>query len=92
MEGDTADDLDIEVAEAYAPLRYFPHAGEGFGQQVVQLFVLLQPLTELRRLRRQRFVGERGDLLLPVVHLDGDGPELAQLFLVVVAEDLLDES
>ena len=65
---------------------------ERLRQDVVQRLAVGQALPELRRLRGELVVGEGLDLLFPLVHFVDERPELLQLLLVVVAEDVFQES
>ena len=74
VQGDTADDLHVEVAHAQHALGGLAHDGERLGQQVVERLAVLESLAEGGRAR-----GELG-----VAHLD-----VGRLNLVDVSSNLL---
>ena len=59
MQGDTADHLDIIVAQADSALADFAHGGVGFGQDIIEGFAFGQAGAELVCFGRQLFHGER---------------------------------
>ncbi len=68
------------------------HDGERLGEDLVERCARGDLRLQLFRLRRERLAGERADVrgLLRFAHGAHDRPELLQLFLVRVAEQLVD--
>ena len=56
VEHDAADQLDVEMAHLHGPPRGFPHRCEGFRQDVVKVFSVIETFTKLGRLPAQGVV------------------------------------
>ncbi len=87
MEDDAAQELDVEVSEAEAAPCDLPDDGEGLGEDVVQGIAVPEAGAELVGLRPELGIGEALYLRLQAVDGLHQGPELAQLALVLVAQD-----
>ncbi len=75
VQGDAADELNIEMAQPDGALAGFPHGGESLGEQVVQRLAVRQPGAELGRLTLQSLFAERLVLRLEAVDLVDDSGE-----------------
>ncbi len=58
MEDHAAHELHVEVALPYAAPAGFPHGGEGLGQQIIELLLVLVPGLELVCLGAQFSIGK----------------------------------
>ena len=76
VEDDAADQLDVEMALAEDALGRLPHRGEGFNQDVVEVFALGQPVLEELGAGAQPLIVERSHLRLERVDLVDQGPRL----------------
>ena len=91
MQHGAADELDVEVAHAERAPRGLAHAGEGLGQQIVELVAVGEALAELVGLGAQRRVVELLDRRLPRRRLLGDELEAAQQASFAGAEQLVEK-
>jgi hypothetical protein len=69
VQHEAADELDVEGTHPQHPDRSFPGRGKGFGEQVLNGFIPVQPLFEFRSFGLQRRVGQ-----FPVIGLQGRDP------------------
>ena len=75
MEHQSADHLDIEVAELYSPLGRLPHGGEGLRDEVIQTSPIGKPFFELDGLGSKLCIGKLLALGLQGVYLLNEGPD-----------------
>ena len=87
VQGDAAEQLDVEVAHAERALARLAHDGERLGQHVVERRAVRDALLELGRLRPQRLVGKGADRRLERIDLAHLLAELLEQPFVAAAED-----
>jgi len=76
VEDDTADELNVKMAQADGPFGRFPDGGEGFGDQVIERFPVGEPFAELDGLVFEGVVCEGGIRRIQRVDLVNQGLEL----------------
>ena len=79
VQGGTADQLHVVVTLTEHPLRCFPDGGEGFDQEIVDRFPLVESTAELPGLGLQRIIGQRFELGFERVDVGHQGLERLQL-------------
>ena len=88
VQGDAADQLDVEMAHVHEAAAGFAHYGEGFDEEVVQGRTLSQFFLEFDGLGGEIDIGKRLDARLQVVDRRDDRHHGLDFTLVLGAKDL----
>jgi hypothetical protein len=87
VQGDGADELNVEVALTVGPLRGFPGQGKRLRQEIIELLAVFVALPEVRHGPDDLLVGERLELLLHRIDVVDERLYLPQFLVIGVAHE-----